>query len=593
MTPRRARLLVLVLLALGVLASPAAAYWQVGGAGTWQAAVAELGPGLQPIVSAASLTVTVTWTQTPFADTVVGAYGGGYTIRRYRAGDDAAVTPNGTCGARISGTAATLSCEESGIPAGDWEYTVTPVLNSWTGAESARGDSVSLQRPAAPTGVTATPAAASAIDVAWSAVEGADGYNVYRRTSDGSYSYTSPLNGAAPHGAGTFNDATAAHGVSYRYVVRAVGFAGVESLDSDESAAVTADGVAPGSVVLSDPGSPLRATVVLAGSATDAGSGVATLRFEIAPTGEDTWTHACTAAGAPGSCDLWTGSLPDGLYDLRVVATDAAGNSATSAVLVSRRIDNTAPSATMGDPGAFLRATVTLAATAIDGGSGLASLRIQSAPAGSSTWTDVCSTAASPADCALNTAALADGGYDLRAVASDVAGNTTTSATVANRVVDNLAPTGVDVQTTNVSGGTAGRPESADTIVYTFSEPVLGTSILPGWSGGATAVTVRFTNGNPDVLTVFDAANTAAVTLGSVTSGRKYVTANITFAASTMVMAANKVTITLGAPSGATATATGGNSTLRWTTSTAATDLAGNPMGAATVLEAGIADLDF
>jgi hypothetical protein len=50
--------------------------------------------------------------------------------------------------------------------------------------------------------------------------------------------------------------------------------------------------------------------------------------------------------------------------------------------------------------------------------------------------------------------------------------------------------------------------------------------------------------------------------------------------------------VTLGTPSGAISTVTG-TSTLQWVTSSAATDLAGNPILSATSAESGAADLDF
>src|SRR5947208_2671513 len=49
------------------------------------------------------------------------------------------------------------------------------------------------------------------------------------------------------------------------------------------------------------------------------------------------------------------------------------------------------------------------------------------------------STSGSPA--AWNTTGLSDGGYDLRAIATDHGGNSTTSALVTNIAVDNHAPT--------------------------------------------------------------------------------------------------------------------------------------------------------
>jgi hypothetical protein len=281
----------------------------------------------------------------------------------------------------------------------------------------------------------------------------------------------------------------------------------------------------------------------------------------------------------------------DGLYDLRAIASDVAGNATTSSVVAGRRIDNTAPLATMGDPGSPLRATVTLTATASDSGSGLASLRIQRAPTGSSTWTDVCTVATSPASCSLNTTTLSDGGYDLRAIATDQAANTTTSALVANRIVDNTAPRGTDVQATNGTG-ILGRPTAGDVVTFTFSEPIKPASILAGWTGTATAVTVRLSSGSPNLLTVYNAANTTQLALGSLNTGRRYVTIAITFASSTMALSGNAITVTLGTPS-LTATTQSITGTLQWITSTAATDLAGNPLTAATIAETGLLDTDF
>ncbi len=75
------------------------------------------------------------------------------------------------------------------------------------------------------------------------------GYNVYRRTAARAYDLSSPLNGSTPLAAVSHADPTAVDATTYRYVVCSVisgaGGAHVESESSDESAAVTADGVAP------------------------------------------------------------------------------------------------------------------------------------------------------------------------------------------------------------------------------------------------------------------------------------------------------------------------------------------------------------
>ncbi len=96
------------------------------------------------------------------------------------------------------------------------------------------------------------------------------------------------------------------------------------------------------------------------------------------------------------------------------------------------RVDNTAPTATMGNPGADLSGTVTLTSTTNDGGSGIASITYQLSPANANTWTNQAASWA--------TTGSPDGLYDLRVIAVDNAGNSTTSAVVEDRRVDNNAP---------------------------------------------------------------------------------------------------------------------------------------------------------
>jgi len=312
--------------------------------------------------------------------------------------------------------------------------------------------------------------------------------------------------------------------------------------------------------------------------------------MEVAPAGSGTWTAACTGATSPYACAFDTTSVADGLYDVRSVATDVAGNVTASSVVANRRIDNTGPSVSVDDPGAAIHGTVTVSAAASDAGSGVASVAIQRAPTGTSTWTTICTAVTAPYACSLNTTALADGGYDFRAIGTDVAGNATTSAVLANRVVDNTGPTGVTVQTTNA--GTAAHPETGDTITYVFSEAMSPASILTGWTGASTPVTVRFTNGNPDAVTVWNSANAVQSALGTFSTGKKYVNASMSFTGSTMVMSGATVVVTLGTPTSGTQTSHG-KTALRWTVSTAATDLAGNPLAAGTISETGAMDSDF
>ena len=77
----------------------------------------------------------------------------------------------------------------------------------------------------------------------------------------------------------------------------------------------------------------IRGTVVLASNSADVGgSGVDTVQFQRSPAGAGTWTNQAAS---------WNTTLQaDGQYDLRVVTTDFAGNSVTSAA-ITVRVDNT------------------------------------------------------------------------------------------------------------------------------------------------------------------------------------------------------------------------------------------------------------
>ncbi|HEX9379917.1 MAG TPA: Ig-like domain-containing protein [Gaiellaceae bacterium] len=181
-----------------------------------------------------------------------------------------------------------------------------------------------------------------------------------------------------------------------------------------------------------DPGTNLRQTIALSTSAGDTGgSGVASVAFQRRPSSGGSWTTIDTDSSSPYSTSFDTTGVSDGLYDFRSVATDVGGNVEGSALIVSnRRIDNTAPSATMLSPGNPVRDSVTLTSNTTDGGSGIAAVGYELAPSGGSfnsqpsTW---------------DTTLSADGLYDLRVTATDVAGNSTTSSTITTRV-DNTAP---------------------------------------------------------------------------------------------------------------------------------------------------------
>ncbi|MDX6484081.1 MAG: hypothetical protein QOE95_1852, partial [Gaiellaceae bacterium] len=228
----------------------------------------------------------------------------------------------------------------------------------------------------------------------------------------------------------------------YKLHVVVVDNAGNQTTDT-LAADVRVDNTAPSSSQ-DDPGQYLRQTIALTGSAADPddpagrpGSGVTQVRFEVSPAGADTWTAVGTAASPPYSASLDTSTLADGHYDFRTVATDAAGNEAPGGMAANRLVDNTAPTASMGDPGANLRGTVTLASTNADPGadaSGISSVDYEVSSGGG--WT--------PVPDNWSTTSMPDGLYDLRVTATDRAGNATTSSTVGGRRVDNTPPSTSD-----------------------------------------------------------------------------------------------------------------------------------------------------
>jgi hypothetical protein len=389
------------------------------------------------------------------------------------------------------------------------------------------------------------------------------------------------------------------------YDLRAVATSGGSTFTSPVVTEVQVDNLAP-TVTMTDPGTPLSGFRTFAATPDDDHSGVVRTVVQYAVTGTSTWKDLCTITAEPWSCRIDTATLADGSYSLRAVATDLAGNSATSTAVANRVVDNTVSSVSLEDPGANLAGTVTLRAGA-SSTAGVTSVRIQRAPAGTSTWTDVCTDTSSPYTCTWNTAAVSDGLYDLRAVLLDGAGRTTTSTTVASRRVDNTPLRGYDVQTVN-GGSTSGRPETGDRVTFTYTDQLTLSSVTSGWDGSALAVTLRIRDGkllgtgsNGDTLDVQRNGN--AVNLGSVNLKQNYVkdnrtqTWNATMTAATTTVAgstATTVTIQLGSIIGTNSTRrVSSSSVMVWTPSALATDVLGRASSTTATTELGSSDRDF
>jgi fibronectin type 3 domain-containing protein len=304
----------------------------------------------------------------------------------------------------------------------------------------------SITTPASSPFITRT----APITLEWSDTPDEINYRVFRADADCSTNLENlTLFGDLPANTGDFLDSPPADG-TYCYYVQAVDLDGTTTANS-LPVLVHYDTEAPSGTLTSPlAGAAVRGTIGAAASADDTpgGAGVATVAFQSAPAGSGTWSTFDTDGTGPSpyAGTLNTTGLTDGLYDLRVLVTDLAGNSAPSATVANVRVDNTAPSGSVTSPAAsaVVHGTINPAATAADGGSGVDTVAFQRSPAGSGTWTtyDTDSSGPSPYGAALATTGLTDGLYDLRVLVTDLAGNSAPSATVTNVRVDNTAPSG-------------------------------------------------------------------------------------------------------------------------------------------------------
>jgi fibronectin type 3 domain-containing protein/regulation of enolase protein 1 (concanavalin A-like superfamily) len=163
---------------------------------------------------------TLTW------NSVAGA--SGYRLKR--------ATTSGGPYALVTESTGT-SFADTGLTNGMTYYYVVSAYNA--GGESANSTQVSAEPqavPDAPTGLAATAASSSKINLAWNTVSGANSYAVKRATTTGG-PYTTLATGLT---ATSFNDTGLTSATTYYYVVTATSNGG-ESVTSTEASATTSD----------------------------------------------------------------------------------------------------------------------------------------------------------------------------------------------------------------------------------------------------------------------------------------------------------------------------------------------------------------
>ena len=201
---------------------------------------------------------------------------------------------------------------------------------------------------------------------------------------------------------------------------------------------------------LTEPSHSVGGSQLIAGTASDAGSGLQSWQLQIEAEGSSEWKEACAAQTVPITgntygCTIATGLYTNGAYHLRSVITDEAGNAYTTSS-VNLHIDNATPTGTLGSLPPYLTKTVELTGTAASSGSAVASWAVQVAPVETNSWSSACPAQSIPRSgseysCEMDTAGLAEGEYELRVVVTDVEGDTYATAPV-KAIVDNYGPTG-------------------------------------------------------------------------------------------------------------------------------------------------------
>ena len=309
---------------------------------------------------------------------------------------------------------------------------------------------------------------------------------------------------------------------------------------SDVQTDVTVDNLAP--TVSVDAPNPLAGTVQVLAAALDEDSGIRDVALSYKPTLSATWLPLCTVTAEPYRCAFDTTGLDGTLgYQLRAIATDVAGNTATSAV-ITRSVNNTSPTIAITSPlgGDRVTGTKTITTDHVTAGRTVSGVVFQGRPVGTSTWTTLCSDPNAPYSCDWATAAIVSGSWELRATMTyaGLTGNQTVVSPTVTVTVDNSPLRALDVQAAN--GGLSGKADGGDSLTFTFAGDVQLGSIRSGWDGSSQLITVTMLDKAANPTGATDRASVPG--LGTVAFPQNYVRKKKTVPV-TASMTASKVTV--------------------------------------------------
>ena len=242
--------------------------------------------------------------------------------------------------------------------------------------------------------------------------------------------------------------------------------------------AKTIDNTSPDSAAVTAPAGGANvggSTIALAATASDATSGVASVAFQVKPTGASSFTTVDADTNGAPFTGVWSPApgVPDGPVDVRVAVTDLAGNGPTYSPVSTFTLDRTNPAVALTVP-TPVSASAALSAT---GSADIDHVVYAYSGDGGSTWTPI-GTGNGPSPYGITwTTPLTDGSYQVRATAFDGGGNQGTDVKTVQ--VDRTAPLGALTQ-----------PAAAAT-VGGANVSVAATASDPGGSGVA-SVTFRY-----------------------------------------------------------------------------------------------------
>lgn len=309
------------------------------------------------------------------------------------------------------------------------------------------------------------------------------------------------------------------------YDVRAlstVGTGGAATTVSDTQPDVVVDNVPP-TITVGAP-TPMSGTVQVTSLPLDDDSGIAKVELSYRLQGAASWTTLCTVTTDPYRCALDTTKLNNlSNYELRGIATDQAGNNATSAT-ITRQVNNGLASITITSPltGDQVTGTKTITTDfATPLGQPANSVRIEARTVGG-TFTTICTDVSAPYTCDWATAGLSSGQWELRATMTYNVALTAVSP-VVTVTIDNNVLKALDIQATN--SGTSGRPDIGDVLTFTYQGSADLSTLKAGWTGASTPITMTLADKAVSPAVSGDRA-TFSVPLGTVQFVQNYIKAN-------------------------------------------------------------------